>query len=69
MGDSDDGERALQRIASEKRAVESEFPRTADPNSTDDAHLHGKWRGLKFALQVLQEERSRDADSDHTTEG
>lgn len=46
---------ALTRIATEKREVETEFPRTGDSNSTDDAYLHGKWRGLKQALQILQE--------------
>jgi hypothetical protein len=51
----DDIEQSLKRIAAEKRSIESEFPRTGDPNSTGDAYLHGKWRGLKFALDVLQE--------------
>jgi hypothetical protein len=57
MTQSEHTEQSLKRIASEKRSVESEFPRTGDPNSTDDAYLHGKWQGLRFALQVLQEER------------
>lgn len=56
LGNESVTNRALTRIATEKREVETEFPRTGDPNSTDDAYLHGKWRGLKFALQVLQEE-------------
>lgn len=55
-GDESGTDRALKRVSREKRDVELEFPRTGDPNSTDDAYLHGKWRGLKFALQVLQEE-------------
>jgi len=61
-------DRAIQRIAAEKREVEDVFPRTVEPNSTGDAYLHGKWRGLGYALRVLQEERSRDTGVSHPTE-
>ena len=66
---SDDIDRVVRRIASEKTAVENKYPQKEEPGSTDDAYLHGKWRGLKAAIEILEEERSHEPDTDHLDGG
>jgi len=59
-------DRAIQRIASEKTEVENRHPQKKEPGSTDDAYLHGKWRGLEAAIEILEEERSRETGTDRS---
>jgi len=53
-------DRAIDRIAEEKMEVEDRYPTEKDLGWTDDDYLHGEWRGLKTAIEILKEERSRE---------
>lgn len=59
-----DTDRAIREIAREKTDIESRMPQGAEPGSTEEAYAHGRWRGLKFAIEVLLEERSDEGDTE-----
>jgi len=56
---------AIQTIGSEQTTVENNHPPHAEPGTSEEAALHGNWRALTTALDILQTEKTARLEGTH----